>query len=47
MCPLYKTVGMMRAIVTYYDQAKKTINESSPDARITWNVILNQTRPLF
>lgn len=47
MCPLFKTVGMMRSIVTYYDQAKKTIQESSADAKITWNVILNQTKPLF
>lgn len=47
MCPLYKTVGMMRSIITYYDQAKKTILESSGENKITWNVILNQSKPLF
>jgi V-type H+-transporting ATPase subunit A len=38
---------MMRCIVHYYDLARKAIIESSGDAKITWNVILNQTKPLF
>ena len=38
-CPLYKTVGMMRTIIIFYDRAIKAILESPPDARITWAVI--------
>jgi hypothetical protein len=38
---------MMRCIVQYYDLARKAIVESSGDTKITWNVILNQTKPLF
>lgn len=38
-CPLYKTTGMMKCIVVFYDRALKAIFESPPDARITWAVI--------
>ena len=38
-CPLYKTVGMMRCIIIFYDRALKSILESSSEARITWAVI--------
>jgi V-type H+-transporting ATPase subunit A len=41
MCPLYKTVGMMRCLVHFYDEAKKIINESPPEAKVTWNIIAN------
>jgi V-type H+-transporting ATPase subunit A len=37
--PLYKTVGMMRCTVIFYDRALKSIFESPPDARLTWAVI--------
>lgn len=47
MCPLNKTAGMMRCIVTYHDLAKKAIVESSGDHKITFNIIYNQTKPLF
>lgn len=48
MCPLYKTVGMMKAICTYYDQAKKAITESANrDTKLNWVTILNQTKPLY
>lgn len=39
MCPLYKTVGMMRSIVNFYDEAKRAIVESPPEAKITWATI--------
>ena len=38
-CPLYKTVGMMKCIIVFYDKALKAILESSAEARITWAVI--------
>lgn len=48
MCPLFKTVGMMKAIVCYYDEAKKAIVESTNrDVKLNWSTILNQTKPLF
>lgn len=42
-----KTVGMMRCIVTYHDMAKKAILESSGDHKISWNIVYNQTKPLY
>jgi len=47
MCPIYKTVGMMRAIVTFYDQCHKAILESSGENKITMNLILNQLKALM
>ena len=44
MCPLYKTIGMMRCIVTYFDLGKKAIIESTGENKITWNYIYNQTK---
>lgn len=39
-CPLYKTLGMMKCIVKFYDTAKKVIVESSSSAnKISWNII--------
>lgn len=46
-CPLYKTAGMMRCIVHFYDVARKTIVESKGEHKITWNLIINQTKSLF
>lgn len=40
MCPLEKTIGMMRSIVTYYEGARKAIVESSAETKINWNDIL-------
>jgi len=47
MCPVYKTVGMMRCIVVFFDHAKKAIVESSGETKITMNVIMNQVKPLM
>lgn len=39
-CPLFKTVGMMRCIVRFYDNSKKAINESQKSERkISWALI--------
>jgi len=43
MCPLFKTSGMMKALVHYYDCAKKTIVESSGENRISFGVIQTAT----
>lgn len=41
-CPLYKTVGMMRCIIEFYDLAIKGCLESDKDAKVTWDLIQNQ-----
>ena len=38
-CPLYKTIGMMKCIIAFYDKSMKIIAESSSDAKVSWNVI--------
>ena len=39
-CPLYKTVGMMRCIVRFFENAKRAINESSrSEKKISWALI--------
>ena len=38
-CPLTKSVGMLKAIVTFYDAAQKAIADSPPDAKVTWAMI--------
>jgi V-type H+-transporting ATPase subunit A len=32
-CPLYKTIGMMKCICTYYDQCKRVLIESQKQER--------------
>jgi len=36
MCPLAKTIGMMRCIATFHELSQKAIASSSGDNRITW-----------
>lgn len=38
-CPLYKTVWMLRNIVTFFEEAQKAVAESSGDAPVTWATI--------
>lgn len=39
-CPLAKTIGMMKCIVTYYDQCKKILKESQTmDKKISMALI--------
>jgi len=38
-CPLEKTVGMLKAIITFYRQAKHAIENSSEDFKVTLNGI--------
>jgi V-type H+-transporting ATPase subunit A len=41
-CPLGKTIGMMRCIVTYHETAQKTMAETSGDNKITWGMIYQE-----
>merc|ERR1712032_19118 len=47
MCPLAKTIGMMKVIVGFHESAQKVIAESSGDSKITWNYINAQMRDLI
>jgi V-type H+-transporting ATPase subunit A len=47
MCPLYKTVGMMRGIVTFFDLAKKAIIESSGDTKLTMAYLQTEMKDLM
>ena len=44
MCPLVKTVGMMKCICHFYDAAQRVISESSGDRKITWTIIATNMR---
>jgi len=38
-CPFYKTIGMMKNLILFYDEAQKAVEKSGTDAKITWNHI--------
>merc|ERR1712071_696479 len=39
-CPLYKTVGMLKNIVAFYDLARHSVESTAQsDHKITWNII--------
>merc|ERR1712151_1267033 len=46
MCPLAKTIGMMKVIVGFHESAQKTMSEYSGDAKITWNQIAASMRDM-
>jgi len=47
MCPLAKTIGMMKVIVGFHEAAQKVIAESSGDTKIGWNTIYTSMRDLI
>eukprot|EP01006_Ploeotia_vitrea_P001928 TRINITY_DN105993_c0_g1_i1.p1 TRINITY_DN105993_c0_g1~~TRINITY_DN105993_c0_g1_i1.p1 ORF type:complete len:621 (-),score=98.13 TRINITY_DN105993_c0_g1_i1:125-1939(-) len=46
-CPLYKTVCMLRNIVTFYESATRAVQESSIDNAVTWTRIRNELSSTF
>merc|ERR1711953_643786 len=42
MCPIHKTIGMMRCIVKFHDLAQKVIASGSGDAKFTWNDVMKK-----
>merc|ERR1712187_507480 len=46
MCPLAKTIGMMKGIVGFHESAQKVMAESSGDSKITWNQIAAAMRDM-
>jgi len=47
MCPLAKTIGMMKVIVGFHEQAQKVISESTGEHKIGWNTIAVQMKDLI
>jgi V-type H+-transporting ATPase subunit A len=43
-CPLAKTIGMMRNIVSFHELGQKAIAESSGENKIGWNVICSSLK---
>jgi len=39
LCPLAKTIGMMKCIVGFHENAQKAMAEFSGDAKVGWNTI--------
>merc|ERR1712027_165497 len=44
MCPLAKTIGMMKVIVGFHEAAQKTMAEFSGEHKIVWSTIANSMR---
>jgi len=47
LCPLAKTIGMMKVIVGFHDAAQKTMSEFSGEHKIGWNTIYSAMRDLI
>jgi V-type H+-transporting ATPase subunit A len=47
VCPFYKTVWMLRNIVTFHDHAQRSVQSSSEDKRVTWTSIKNAMTDLI
>merc|ERR1712007_298140 len=47
MCPLAKTIGMMKVIVGFHEAAQKTMAEFTGDQKIGWNTINASMRDMI
>jgi len=47
MCPLPKTIAMMKVIAHFHEQAQRAITESSTEKKITWSTIYQTQRDLI
>jgi V-type H+-transporting ATPase subunit A len=46
-CPLPKTVGMLKVIITFYDLCQKAIADSPADAKLTYAHIKTALAPII
>merc|ERR1711997_905435 len=46
-CPLEKTVGMLKSIISYYENAKSLIDNSSEEHKVTLNQIKLHTEDVL
>merc|ERR1712217_490103 len=47
MCPLAKTIGMMKVIVGFHEAAQKLMAEFTGDQKISWNTINNSMKDVI
>merc|ERR1712194_345017 len=47
MCPLAKTIGMMKVIVGFHEAAQKAMAEFSGEHKIGWNSIYNHMKDMI
>merc|ERR1712111_71718 len=47
MCPLAKTIGMMKVIVGFHEAAQKTMAEFTGDQKVGWSTINNAMRDMI
>merc|ERR1719487_3071076 len=47
MCPLAKTIGMMKVIVGFHEAAQKAIGESTGDSKVTWAMVYAHMKDLI
>merc|ERR1711865_717637 len=47
MCPLAKTIGMMKVIVGFHEAAQKTMSEFQGEHKIMWNTINTAMRDMI
>lgn len=46
-CPLAKSIGMLKCIITLYEEAQKAISESPVEKKITWAYIKATLAPMI
>ncbi|GAM20404.1 hypothetical protein SAMD00019534_035790 [Acytostelium subglobosum LB1] len=46
-CPFYKTIWMLRIMMTFYNLAQKAVEMSTPDHKVTWNQIRNEMQDII
>lgn len=47
MCPLAKTIGMMKVIVGFHESAQRAIAESTGEQKVGWNTIYSQMKEII
>merc|ERR1712050_316871 len=47
MCPLAKTIGMMKVIVGFHEAAQKTMSEFQGEHKIMWSTINNAMKDMI
>merc|ERR1712136_416210 len=47
MCPLAKTIGMMKVIVGFHESAQRAIAESTGEHKVGWNTIYSQMKEII
>jgi len=46
-CPLAKSIGMLKCIITLYEESQRAIAESPPEKKVTWGFIKTTLAPVI